>query len=383
MPEQIIMAESPFDPFNFGDDDDDERLVSPATTSLAAKATIDNSGGSTSTSRTKTKDRIETAGEDVLKAATNDTDSKPLAPRLNVSLALHEEVSSSVTVDQHCDSEGGCLSSLFIEGKVIVSIDEEQRLIRSTTPLSAHDVSADPCFYCFSKARVESLNSNQNTSFRLEIDGPMALLANISCIDHRVLRENDRGTRCKIDIPMTGLESVEVLKYSMNTETQNTPILVQAKLAVKVKTCLISIQIRSNLKNKGDLSNFSIVVAIPTTIRAETVNVTRGENGAWDATKRIVTWKTKSLPHGESYLVGVEAEISSALAGLLHENQFASKIVAEKIQCPVLVRCSSDVDQVSDLVFTATALEGDTATISLNQAASYRLLHRVGKMVTK
>jgi hypothetical protein len=113
------MTESPFDPFNFGDDDDDERLVSPATTS-AAKASIDT-GGSTSTSRTTNKDRTETAGDDELKAVTEDTPSKPIAPRLNVRLTLHEEVSSSATVDR--SSDGGSLSSLFIEGKVMVRIE--------------------------------------------------------------------------------------------------------------------------------------------------------------------------------------------------------------------------------------------------------------------
>jgi hypothetical protein len=208
----------------------------------------------------------------------------------------------------------------------------------------------------------------------------MASLANITCNDSCVLREDDRGTRCKVHIPASEVAGSEILSYSMNIKTQNMPILVQAKLAVKVKTCRVSIQIRSNLRNRGDLSNFTIIIAIPTTIRGETVNVTRGENGVWDATKRIVTWKAQNLPHGESYLVGVKAEVSSALAGLLHENQFASKVVAEKILCPVLVRCSSDVDQVSDLVFTATALQDAPATITQSQVCSYQLLHRVGKM---
>jgi hypothetical protein len=113
-PEQ--MAESPFDPFNFGDDDDDEQLVSPATTS-AVKRTNDRSrSGSTSTSRTTNKNRTETAGGDELKV---DTTSKSLPPRLNVRFTLHEEVSSSATVDQ--SSEGGSLSKLSIEGKVMVS----------------------------------------------------------------------------------------------------------------------------------------------------------------------------------------------------------------------------------------------------------------------
>lgn len=163
----------------------------------------------------------------------------------------------------------------------------------------------------------------------------------------------------------------------MNVRTQNMPILVQAKAAVKSNKCRISVQIRSNLSNQGNLSNFTIIIAIPTTIRGETVEVTRGERGVWDANARIVTWKIGNLPHGESCLVGAEGQVSSAVANLLHENPFTAEMVESKIVCPVLVRCSSEVDQVSDLTLTATSLSGNPATIVQNDMRSYQLLHRV------
>jgi hypothetical protein len=122
------MALSLFDPFSFVDDDDDERVVSPATTTTTTttttmKSTSISSGScSTSTSRTtNTISNADIAKENRLKAVKEDTNLKPIPPRLDVKFTLHEEVSSSATMDQSC--EGGSWSQLFIEGKVSVSIE--------------------------------------------------------------------------------------------------------------------------------------------------------------------------------------------------------------------------------------------------------------------
>ncbi len=107
--------EKPFDPFNFVDDDDDERVVSPATTTTAKSANISSGSCSTSTSR-----KADVSKENPLEAVEEDTILRPISPRLNVGFTLHEEVSSSATLDQSC--EGGSSSQLFIEGKVMVSM---------------------------------------------------------------------------------------------------------------------------------------------------------------------------------------------------------------------------------------------------------------------
>lgn len=157
------------------------------------------------------------------------------------------------------------------------------------------------------------------------------------------------------------------------------PILVQSKSVIveSTSTCRISVQIRSNLSNRGDLSDFTIVVAIPTTLRGNTVRVTRGNHGAFDATKRIVTWKVGSLAHGESCLVSAEAEVAPEVATLMRDNQLAAGVAEDKVKCPVLVRCSSDVDQVSDLALKAVTLKDSPATIVQQLGKSYQLLHRV------
>ena len=219
----------------------------------------------------------------------------------------------------------------------------------------------------------------------------MASLANITCNKYcdllDVQRDEDespfaggRAIRCKVNVPKSEKAGCEILTYQMSVRTQNMPILVQAKATVKSNICKVSVQIRSNLSNQGGLSNLTIIVAIPTILSAETVKVTRGDSGVWDETKRIITWKIGALPHGESYLVSAEADVrmSPAVTNMLHDNPYNTRIIQDKIHCPVLVRCSSEVDQVSDLTFLAMPLQGDPATIVQNQISSYQLLHRVG-----
>lgn len=191
---------------------------------------------------------------------------------------------------------------------------------------------------------------------------------------------NIETVRYKVDVPKSISTACEIMMYNMNVRTQNMPILVQAMAAmVKSSTCRISVQIRSNLSNKGDLTNFAIIVAIPpTTLRGDTLKVTRGDHGVWDSNKRIVSWKIGNLPHGESCLVSAEAEVSDSISKLLHDNPFSPNVAEEKIRCPVLVRCLSKVDQVSDLALKVKAIEGIPATIVEHQSRSYQLLHRVG-----
>lgn len=212
----------------------------------------------------------------------------------------------------------------------------------------------------------------------------MSSLANIKYSHHCSIldnddRTNDQELRCKVHIPKSELAGCEIFSYNLNARTQNMPLLVQSKMAVKSTTCRLSVQIRSNLSNKGDISNLVIIIAIPNTLRGETVHITRGKHGVWDATKRIVTWKIGNLPHGESCLVSAEAEVSSSVASLLDEDQNdAARVIQEKVHCPVLVRCSSEMDQVSNMCLSVTALPGVPANIArVNQVSSYRLLHRV------
>jgi len=230
----------------------------------------------------------------------------------------------------------------------------------------------------------------------LQLTGPMASLASFQAKRHcsHLTDEEYRASRrtsaastasegeetaigkfnWRVKIPKSEKKACEILSYSMNVRTQDMPILVQTKSVLRMNSARISAQVRSNLSNTGDLSEFTITMAIPTTFDGDTVKVSRGSNGTWDVTKRIITWKIGGLKHGESCLVTAEADISASMKEAMSEDPNVR--MAEKyLRCPVLVRCTSEVDQISDMA--ASVLEDSPAHVVENPTRSYRLLHRV------
>jgi len=360
-----MAAAEPFDPFSFEEDDanDDQYTYEsslPPESTLFAQTVGTLSRGETAS--------MSYVTDDTSRQQSQQQHPKSLPPKMTVKLSLHEEVSSSAVMEGGDTKNGGASSSqLFVEGKVVV--------------------------------HVQSSDANRNSPFCLQLYGSMASSANIKCNDHcHLLNESPRNTaisrginknkhknsfiNCRVEIPKSQVLS-EIMSYSMNVKTSNMPILVQTKATLNTqKICRIGVQIRSNLSNKGDLQNFTIVVAVPQTLQGSTVKITKGDNANWDEMKRLVTWKIGHLPHGKSCLVSIEAEISPTIASLLPlssslTESSSTKVVEEKIQFPVLVRCTSEKDQISDLKLAAVALKSVPASIGVQLTRSFRLLHRV------
>jgi hypothetical protein len=163
------------------------------------------------------------------------------------------------------------------------------------------------------------------------------------------------------------------MTYSMdNVETQNMPILLQTKCTRHNPTIRIGIQIRSNLSNLGDLHDFCIVLSIPSGVQGPTVQITRG-NGEYDEMKGLVLWKIGHLGHGKSHLVSVEGTLTEDLLDKMEAGGEG------RIDFPVLVRCSSGLDQISDLVLSVGSLEECPVRLGVQIVKSFRLIHRVCK----
>lgn len=134
----------PFDPFSIDDDDNnvEEETTANQTASIqqrssTAAGVLQSSPKSNSTATSKTtnttykraqsprlqqQQHLEGVPEfSVPEEAAERIPTKPLPPRLNVRLTLHEEVSSTAVVNP--EGESGSLSQLSIEGKVTVSLD--------------------------------------------------------------------------------------------------------------------------------------------------------------------------------------------------------------------------------------------------------------------
>lgn len=236
--------------------------------------------------------------------------------------------------------------------------------------------------FFFQQAQVES-SISRIPPFCLQITSPPSsecdiVYQNLCKVqtERKTQVSKQRSIKCKVDIPQPKAES-EVLRYSMTVETKNMPLLVQSKATLKDNICRVGIQIRSNLSNQGDINDLSISVPIPNTLQESTVKITRGaDTGSWDDCKRLVTWKIGTLAHGQSVLVSVEAQISHTMAQLVKDDDLSSTKFNEKIQCPVLVRCSSISDTLTDFSLSASPWMEDPSNLSWQQSQSYRLLHR-------
>lgn len=142
--------------------------------------------------------------------------------------------------------------------------------------------------------------------------------------------------------------------------------LVERKVTRNGNRIRIAVQIRSRLDNLGDMKDLTILVAVPEKVNGNTVEITRGK-GAWDDIKRTIKWKVPHLVKGESTLVVAEAQLWNAPTDDEDETPF-----------PVLFRCSSVFDPISQMEWKLAQVSGTPAHISaLPSKHTFRLLHRL------
>lgn len=132
------------------------------------------------------------------------------------------------------------------------------------------------------------------------------------------------------------------------------------------QTVRVALQVRSKLSNHGDLCDFTLAIAVPERVNADTIEITRGD-GVYDKLKRTIKWTVPYLPKGESFMVSVLAQLWSTVT---NEDQILLKF-------PALLRCSSSFDQISSVELGAEEAAGYPSNVSCSQSFSFRLLHRL------
>ncbi len=165
-----------------------------------------------------------------------------------------------------------------------------------------------------------------------------------------------------VKIPKHEIGMVPILKYTYNHQIQHMPLLLERKVTISGDQCRIAVQMRSKLTNHGNLHNVTIAVAVPECVNGATMEIVRGE-GDYDELKRTILWKLDELPKAESFMVSAQAKLWDANTA--------------EIQFPVLLRCSSNTDQISDVEFKVTAAAGYPSSITFTTTHSFRLLHRL------
>ena len=127
----------------------------------------------------------------------------------------------------------------------------------------------------------------------------------------------------------------------------------------------MALQISSNPNNDASLSDLTIVMGIPHTIRGETL-ATQPPGGVWDESKSSVIWCVSELGSGEKFQLQARFELGS--------NPLPA---VEDLNFPILVRCQCLYVQLSDIEFEVHERpEAYPAEISMKIARRFRLSHR-------
>ena len=175
---------------------------------------------------------------------------------------------------------------------------------------------------------------------------------------------NQQNIPVTVSIPKQELGYVPVLFYSFDQRVDHMPVLLERKVTIHEDSCRIAFQVRTKLSNRGDLRDFSLAVAVPEKVDADSIEVLRGD-GVYDGLKRLIKYKLASLAKGESFMVSAQAKLWKALGD------------DEDIHFPVVMRCTSSEDQISEVDFSAVEAPGQPSSLTVHKAHSFRLLHRL------
>lgn len=332
-----------FDPFGLHPQEDTSSTASPQppprvnrlTRSNERKPTLtpdDVSEASKPAAKSAPKTAPKSAPKTAPKSASSPT-TPALPPRLVVKFMAHEEVSS--VAQAQTGDEGIC--AVYIEGKLsaqVTSSDAMKNLpfcVVATTPEEDH------------------VQFKPNETY--------------SSVSSRPLPQHALAL---IHVPKTEIAAVPIGTYSLTEQVAHMPLLVERKITMYGNTVRVALQVRSKLSNNGDMTDFTIAVAVPERVNGETIQVSRG-NGVYDELKRTIKWSVEDLPKGESFMVSAQAQLWSS----------ATKDDQVLLNFPVLLRCSSNYDQISNVELKAEEADGFPSTVSYSQLFSFRLLHRL------
>ena len=128
----------------------------------------------------------------------------------------------------------------------------------------------------------------------------------------------------------------------------------------------VALQVSSNPANEDDLTDLTIIMAVPPTVNGESL-ITSPPGGVWDPEKRSVLWCVSELGEGEKFQLQAQFEMDEQT----HANE------ASKPMFPVVVRSQCMYAQLSDVeVEVGDVPELWPAEVAMKLARRFRLSHR-------
>jgi hypothetical protein len=255
-------------------------------------------------------------------------------PKLNIKFSRHEEVASIAIPASQCEGASNC----SIQGTLY--------------------------------AMVQCSDDNSNIPFIIPLDDLPETVEIYPHEQYSSLQQDDTisgsSSSLVVHIPKKSIGFVPVLHYKTNQLVEHMPILLERSITVRDTFCRVAAQVRSKLTNIGDMEDFTVAIAIPDTVDASSIEISRG-HGVWNPTQRVIKFTLSSLAKGESFMVSAEMKLLKPLSS----NNGSS------LSFPIILRCSSIDDPISDLEFHAMETETTSCSIVVTNTSAFRLLHRL------
>ena len=316
-----------------------ERRLDAARTTLDALPVLDPETMRPRTSTTTGGSRQARTGTTV-SHSNNNNKAAALPPKMTVKLTLSEEV-SALALEM-------VASQIAVEGTVLAQVQCSDALKNAPFVLAA--------------LKTPPHDDTMTSLVKLRPDPQTTSLEPIA-VHHEDDDDDETHEAYLVQVPKSDLGYTPVLHYSFSQVVEHMPILLERKVTIHDTSCRIALQVRSKLTNKGDLKDFTLVVAIPEVVDADSIEIVRGE-GSYDPLKRLIKFQLDSLNKGESFMVSAQAKLWKAITG-------------NEVRFPVLLRCSSTEDQISTVDFKVQEADGTPCYISVTKSYSFRLLHRL------
>lgn len=323
-PEQASLSESRTasqeDPMSLSLQPSDSSSLDPfgiGTLTQQSNRASDQSGGG---------NRIHGSKNATTEGSKNSTPVLALPPKMLVKLTTYEEVTSVATV-----LDPGT-ARISVEGSVYVQ-------------LHSSDARRNAPFHLLPTSGENDISIKLNNKYSKRLPNQLHIPVTVT-------------------IPKQELGYVPVLYYSFDQRVDQMPVLLERKVTIHEDSCRIAFQVRTKLTNRGDLRDFTLAVAVPEKVDADSIEILRGD-GVYDGLKRLIKYKLASLAKGESFMVSAQAKLWKALGD------------DEDVHFPVVMRCTSAEDQISQVEVSAAEAPGQPSSLTVHKAHSFRLLHRL------
>ena len=144
--------------------------------------------------------------------------------------------------------------------------------------------------------------------------------------------------------------------------------MVQKNVRIVNNLCRVAVQIRSTPSYENNLTNVSVLMAVPISVNGDTVRMSHG-GGVWDSFKRLIVWSLGEVAPGSTIV----------LQSLFEFNNPKDRTILEgnnSLKFPLVLRFSGKKEQLTNIMVDAVNGDSTSSNVETTLERSFRVLYR-------